>query len=120
MAIYQYSDLSSVHASRLDRDYKAIENSIRNILLTPVGTLPGKPLFGSKIHSYLFDIIDGATLMFMEEEINVALGNWEPRALINAIKVDQMPEYNRIVVKIFFSIKKDPSKQIYDLSIKVK
>ena len=102
---YQYSDLSSVSASRLDRDFKAIENSIKNILLTPVGSLPGKPLFGSKIQSYLFDIVDNVTKMFMEEEINVALANWEPRAIINAVVVEQIPDYNRVVVKIAFSIK---------------
>lgn len=120
MEVYQYSDLSSVNAGRLDRDYKAIENSIRNILLTPVGTLPGKPLFGSKINGYLFDIVDNVTKMFMEEEIQVALGNWEPRAVINGIVIEQIPDYNRIIIKIAFSIKKDPSKQIYDLAIKVK
>lgn len=120
MGTYQYSDLSSVSASKLDRDYKAIENSIKNIILTPKGSLPGKPLFGSNIQGYLFDIVDNATQMFMEEEIQVAISNWEPRAILDAVIVDQIPDYNRVIVKIFFSIKKDPSKQIYDLAIKVK
>lgn len=120
MSVYQYSDLSSVSASKLDRDYKAIENSIRNILLTPVGSLPGKPLFGSKIHKFLFDIIDNATQMFMEEEIQVAITNWEPRAILKNVIVEQIPEYNRLIIKVYFTIKKDPSKQIYDLAIKVK
>ena len=42
-----YEDFNTPEKTVFDEE--AIKNSIRNILLTPIGTMPGKPDFGSRL-----------------------------------------------------------------------
>jgi len=81
---------------------KAINNSIKNILLTQIGSLPGKPTFGSNVPSVLFNFIDGVSQEVLKGYIVSALTIWEPRITILDIKVNNIPEYNKITVDIRF------------------
>lgn len=120
MGVISYRDLSSNSTTKLDYDVKAVENSIKNILLTKRGEFPGKPEFGSNIHEYLFSMDDGLTQFGLELEVRYSIERWEPRCIIEGVKVETIAEYNRIVVMIGYSIVKDPSNSIYDLTIKLK
>ena len=50
-----YSDFKSV--GYFDEDVKAINNAIKNILLTNIGSLPGQPEFGSRLNELIFEQI---------------------------------------------------------------
>jgi phage baseplate assembly protein W len=82
----------------------AINNAIRNILTTRIGSLPGKPSFGSNVMNIVFELIDGKnTVDILKNNIMYSLIKWEPRISINSINVKEIPEYNRIVANISYS-----------------
>lgn len=84
-------------------DVKAINNSIKNILMTPKGSLPGKPTFGSDIHRVIFSQLDVITRDTLRDVILNALLKWEPRINIDNIVVEEVPEYNKIIATIHYS-----------------
>lgn len=81
-------------------DADAINQAIENILLTRKGTVPGKPSFGSNIHRHLFSPLDHITVSLLKSDILEAIRDWEPRVLISDVNVDEVPEYNKIVVDL--------------------
>ena len=59
MSEHLYNDFDSVLT--FDYDVGAINNAIKNILFTSVGSLPGKPDFGSRISELVFSQMDYIT-----------------------------------------------------------
>ena len=57
-------------------DEKAIHNSIKNILLTRIGSMPGKPTFGSRIMEIPFNQNDEVTHALLKQIIEEALKQW--------------------------------------------
>lgn len=87
----------------IDTNEKAIDNSIRNILLTLIGSVPGKPDFGSRIMEQVFELMDGQlTNEILEASVIQALIKWEPRINILNVDVKLIPEYNRVIVEILY------------------
>jgi len=95
-----YKDYTSPDIDVYDID--ALNNSIKNILLTRKGTVPGKPTFGSNIHEVLFSHIDHITEGIIRKETKGALNQFEPRILVNEVTIKSIPEYNRIVITIVY------------------
>lgn len=95
-----YNDFNST--TKIDVDNEAIKNSIRNILLTPIGTMPGKPTFGSNLYKVLFEIIDHITIELIRTYVVDALAKWEPRIQVSQVDVKDYPEYNKIIVDISY------------------
>ena len=93
-----YHDLKQV-----DNNEEAIKNSIKNILTTRIGTLPGKPTFGSELYRIIFEPIDHITKDIINTYIIGALVKWEKRIQVTDIEVKEIPEYNKIVINISFS-----------------
>lgn len=88
----------------IDTNEIAINNSIRNILLTRIGSVPGKPEFGSNIMNIVFDLMDGnSTSDLLKNSIIGALLKWEPRISINNIVIKEIPEYNRLIADINYT-----------------
>ena len=86
----------------------AIDNSLRNILMTSPNTVPGHPEFGCNMSRFLFDLLDPLTEQLIEEEISYALKRWEPRVTITNVLVKNDPDYNRTVISITYTIVSDP------------
>lgn len=82
----------------------AINNSIRNILSTPYGSMPGRPTFGSHIYESIFEdlnpLVENLCRRFAEE----ALAEWEPRIDVTKIMLRRDDEYNRMVISIEYVI----------------
>jgi len=98
---YVYFDMVSPTEVVTNKD--AINNSIRNILLTIIGSVPGKPDFGSDIMRNVFDLMNGGSSKeIIKNNILSALLKWEPRIQINKINVKEIPEYNKMVVNISY------------------
>ena len=82
----------------------AVKRSIRNI----VQTLPFErffnPIFGSDVRTNLFDFVDFGSATVLEEQINIAIRNDEPRA--NNITVEVLPkvDINSFEINVYFSI----------------
>jgi len=88
-----YTDISDsvVHPVNgrviLATDIDAIKNSIRNIILTPVGTRAFNPSFGTKIQTLLFENPTPVTEISIRNEIKIALERLEPRVKVQSIDV---------------------------------
>ena len=96
---FDYKNPTSV-----DTNEKAINNSIRNILMTRLGSVPGKPDFGSRVMEQVFELMDGQlTKELLKSTVIQALIKWEPRIEIQDVQVKLMPEYNRAIVEILYS-----------------
>ena len=109
MSDYKYIDidykLQTVNKDlRLAYESEAINNSIRNILTTPKGSLPGNPEFGTNLEDALFEIIDEITLSFIEDIIITELTKQEPRIIVKAIKFNVNIDEGQILTTILYEI----------------
>jgi len=96
MAVYiDYNTISEVNT-----DADAINNSIRNILQTNIGSVPGQPEFGSRISEHLFAQMDHISKNSLIVTIEEALAQWEQRILVTDITISEIPEYNKITANI--------------------
>ena len=98
-----YSDFKSV--GYFDEDVKAINNAIKNILLTNIGSLPGQPEFGSRLNELIFEPIDHITIKMLKQLIQEALYKWETRIQVLNIEIQEVPEYNKLIASIDYMFK---------------
>ena len=98
MAIY--TDYSTIENTITDS--AAINNAIKNILLTPIGSMPGKPTFGSNLFKIPFSQLDHITISRCHRYIKEALRKWEKRISIVEILIEDAPEFNRVVATISY------------------
>lgn len=96
-----YKDLSTVE--KHVTDLSALNQSIKNILLTRRGSLPGKPRFGSDLYKVVFSQMDSLTESMAKNYVIEALSEFETRIEVNNITITKAPEYNKIIVNINFS-----------------
>lgn len=95
-----YSDFTNIKNNVTD--LKALNNSIRNILLTRRGSVPGNPRFGSDLHQLIFSQLDTLTEAVAKNMILEALQEFEDRISIKSVNIVSVPEYNRLSCEIVF------------------
>lgn len=86
---------------------QAINNAVQNIIRTPVGSLPGMPDFGSRIHEVIFEPIDHITADVVKRLIAEAIYKFEDRIVLMDVEIDAIPEYNRVTATIKYKFKDD-------------
>lgn len=99
-----YYDLNSSNLDKVAKNNSAIRESIKNILLTPIGSLPGMPDFGSNLHKILFEQADAALVYTISTLIADALNIWEDRIYDINTEITLQPEYNRIKATVNYKI----------------
>jgi len=87
------------------RNENAIKRSVRNI----VQTIPTERFFnsilGSDVRDLLFDnFVDFGTASVIEDQIKIAIENFEPRVDNLQVNVDPRPDQNEFEVNILFDI----------------
>jgi|TARA_B100000287_G_scaffold131135_1_gene123287 phage baseplate assembly protein W len=87
------------------RNENAIKRSVRNI----VQTIPTERFFnsilGSDVRGLLFDnFVDFGTASVIEDQIKIAIENFEPRVDNLQVNVDPRPDQNEFVVNVLFDI----------------
>lgn len=79
-----------------DVSLSAGEENIRDAIRIVVGTAKGerimRPEFGCDIHDHVFDTIDGTTLTLVEDSVEEALVEWEPRIDVRDVTARRDPE----------------------------
>lgn len=98
-----YKDLISIELN--NTDIKAINNSIRNILLTRRGSVPGKPRFGSDLHTLIFSQLDSLTESVAKSMIFACLTEFEDRINITNIDLKSVEEFNKLVITVDYKYK---------------
>lgn len=96
---------------------EAVKIAIKNLLLTEYGERPYQPLLGSKIRSMLFEPFSPMTEDALKHLIREAITNYEPRAVINDIRINDDIERNGIYITIIFSIINIPTPTTLNLFI---
>ena len=89
---------------RLATDIEAINNSIRNILNTPKGSVPGNPTFGSDLEGVLFEVIDDITFSLIQNIIIDELEKWEERITIKEVNLNSIIDDGQISVNIIYIV----------------
>lgn len=102
---------------KLSEDAEAINNSIRNILLTQKYTVPGNPDFGADLEKVLFEQMDGITMQLIKDIIINEIEKWEPRIVINEILFKKYEQYQRLSVTLKYTILK--SNEMETVSLKL-
>lgn len=105
-----YKDVSSSFINPISGDVLAstdidsVKNSIRNIVLTPIGTRAFFPDFGSRVGDLLFELADITTQVAIETEISECILNFEPRVSELKVDVKDQSEQNAYFVTLTFSM----------------
>ena len=83
---------------------RAINQSIKNIIMTAPNEVVFNRNFGSTVSTYLFDFIDQGTAGLIDIEIRRAIQFNEPRAEIVDVTVDAQPDQHQFVCRISYKI----------------
>ena len=83
---------------------RAINQSIKNIIMTAPNEVVFNRNFGSTVSTYLFDFIDQGTAGLIDIEIRRAIQFNEPRAEIVDVMVDAQPDQHQFVCRISYKI----------------
>lgn len=81
----------------------AIRRAIKNLILTPRGSKPFNPDYGSDIANFLFDSPDGLTEYSVRESIFETITRNEPRVSVDRIEFKY--ENDEVDVTIGYTIK---------------
>ena len=86
------------------KDERAINNAVKNIIMTIPGEVVFNRDFGSKVSDYLFDLVDVGTAGLLKLEIERAINFNEPRVELQEVVVDANPEANNFTVTVRYKI----------------
>lgn len=105
--VYRDVSFTFIHPASGDvvvsTDLEAIKNSIKNIILTPIGSRPFFPDFGTRVTNLLFELADPQTERILEDEIITGIMRWERRVTNVRAIVNDYSERNTYVVTIYFT-----------------
>ena len=110
-----YSDLnlnftknpSTKDVARLT-DVEAVKRSVRNLILTNRFERPFHPEIGSSIRDLLFETITPLNAILLQDRVEEVIDNFEPRANINQVIVQDEIDRNRYKVTVSFYVVNTP------------
>jgi len=88
----------------LATDIDAVKNSIKNIVLTPLGTRPFFPEFGTRANDILFELADGFTASQLKDEIERGVRKFEKRIANFQVSVTDDHERNAYRITTTFQM----------------
>lgn len=87
---------------------ESVKQSVKNLVLTNFYERPYSPILGGDVISQLFENMDPITEFNISKNIRQVLDNYEPRAIIDDIKVNAQEDLNAVNVTIKFRVSNDP------------
>jgi len=94
---------------------EAVKQSVKSLILTDFYERPFKPDIGCSIRYYLFELFTPAIKQSMENAIKEVITNYEPRAEILEVLVEDHPDLNALTASLAFMIKNDPNPVVLDV-----
>jgi len=85
-------------------DAAAVKQSMKNLLMTGLGERPFRPALGGNLGVLLFENATTSSTQELENNIRVAVSNYEPRAQILKVNVQNNLDRNEIFVGIEFKV----------------
>jgi phage baseplate assembly protein W len=100
LTVNEFGDL------QLLEDGAAIKQALQTIVLTKIGikTKFQNPVFGSAAADLLFEKLNSFTISNLEEEIEFAIQNWEPRVSIEQIGIESDMGSHEIKASIKYTV----------------
>ena len=86
------------------KNERAINNAIKNIVMTVPGEMAFNAEYGSRVSDYLFDLFDAGTAGMLNLEIRRAINYNEPRVELVDVLVQAQVDQNQFNVKIEYKI----------------
>tara|TARA_R110000868_G_scaffold297418_1_gene557747 strand:- start:258 stop:704 length:447 start_codon:yes stop_codon:yes gene_type:complete len=86
------------------RDAAAVQQALKNLILTNHFEKPFQPFFGGNIRSLLFELADADIEDDIRENIIESIEIYEPRVQVQNIDVNSNPEGNSIAVTIEYQL----------------
>lgn len=91
----------------------AIKRSIKNIIQTVPNERFFNLSFGSQVKPTLFEFIDYGTASILQNYIEVAISNYEPRVDQVSVEVTPYPDSNTFEIIVYFNIIGEKEKQTF-------
>ena len=85
-------------------DVEAVKRSVRNLINTQFYERPFHPELGCGVRDMLFENYTPMTGIFMRRKIEEVLRNYEPRASLTSIQVNEQMDRNAIDVVVNFYV----------------
>lgn len=89
--------------------YRSVEDSVRDILTTQIGTRRMRPTYGINIYAYIFETSDEFLEAQVDQEVRRALNLNEPRIQVKNVAVerkqDARREYSIIQITVGYNIR---------------
>jgi len=85
-------------------DAAAVKQAVKNILMTNRGEKPFLPKYGGNLNDFLFNLSSEFDEFDIEEAVNLAINNYEPRAKVLQVRSKIKPEQNSIEVEVKFQV----------------
>lgn len=86
---------------------EAVKQSVKNLILTDYFERPFKSDIGCSIRYYLFELWSPALKQTMENAIREVIDNFEPRADVLEVLVEDRSDLNALSVTVAFSVRND-------------
>ena len=86
------------------KNENAIKQSVRNLVLTGFYERPFQPRKGSRLREMLFEPFDVFLAEDIREEIANVVKRFEPRVVLNSVRVTEGEERNTIEVELDYTI----------------
>lgn len=94
---------------------EAVRQSVKSLVLTDYFERPFKSDIGCSIRYFLFELFTPPVKQQMERAIREVIKNYEPRADVFEVLVEERPEVNALTVSVAFMILNDPDPVILDV-----
>mgnify|MGYP001170961456 FL=1 len=89
-------------------DVEAVKRSVRNLILTNRFERPFHPEIGSSIRDLLFELITPLNAVLLQDRVEEVIENFEPRANVQQVIVQDEIDQNRYRVTISFYVNNMP------------
>ena len=89
-------------------DVNAVKRSVKNLIQTNHYERPFHPELGCGIRELLFENFTPLTGIFIRRKVEEVITNYEPRARLSQVTVNEQPDRNGIQVTVYFYIMNIP------------
>ena len=86
------------------KNERAINNSIKNLVLIAPNEVPFRWDVGSNVNTYLFELGDNSTALLLEREISRTIEYNEPRVEVMNVDVEYKPDNNEFAATVTYKI----------------
>lgn len=82
----------------------AIKRSVQNLVRIQIGEVFFNDLVGTRVEQALFELANDDYIDPIKNEIETVITNYEPRVLLQEVKVNSFPDENAIDISINYDI----------------